>query len=163
MAHLRGLSVGSPREGEFCVGTSQGHIYSAGMLFRSAQLFAKPSRQDSLRVTRPVQSRRRGSSVGALSRAPSGRHMQGTLRAAMGFTETSRRLQRHHTQGSTNMNLQTCNLDTCGTQNAMQMDTQIAARTQNREDLFMLTKDTHTHENRHRTPRYVCSQVPYVP
>lgn len=81
---------------------------------------------------------------GRLVTGIAGRHMQGTLRAAMGFTETSRRLQRHHTQGSTNMNLQTCNLDTCGTQNAMQMDTQIAARTQNREDLFMLTKDTHS-------------------
>lgn len=71
----------------------------------------------------------------------------GTCRAhreVMGLTETRRRLQRHHTQGSTKMNLQTCSLDTCGTQNPMQMYTQIPTRTQNREDIFILTKDTHT-------------------
>lgn len=31
----------------------------------------------------------------------------------------------------------------CGTQNPMQVDTQIPTRAQNREDIFILTKDTH--------------------
>ena len=59
-----------------------------------------------------MQSRRCGSSMDTLSWAPRGRHMQGTLREVMGLTETSRRLQHHHTEGSTKMNLQTCSLDT---------------------------------------------------